>query len=411
MEDLADVPDGISPSSISQQNSSSRRKSARYKFEFFPWPDLHQYAELVGVYNSRLLTYQSDALLAFSAVVDTLSRSFQGGFLYGIPELYFDISMLWRPNMPTRLRAGSDGSPEFPSWSWVGWQGNVVFSCLKITHQLLWDGKTFATPIRIHPLVVWYKIDRETGRRCRIDNSYHHFQSLRHNASISPPSGWSRVKPSVSACPKDFYIFRYETIPSKDFIHPIPIPQKPLDSSPNNIWDKFLHLRTWRCSLFSGPVLLRAGGVPPQQTAWSNLSNAFVPKCLSFCLMDHSGRWAGMIYSNFSCPEESPEGVECEIILISGSSAVVDSAVVDDDDDDDDERDNDNLKRNNDVAKIYLEEWMCIDEIKDTCEYEFFNVLWIERGKGDVAYRKALGRVWKTAWQRQVIEEVDIMLG
>jgi hypothetical protein len=157
MEDLANVPDGIITPSISQQNS--RRKSARHKFEFFPWPDLHQYAELVGIYNSRLLTYQSDALLAFSAIIETLSRSFQGGFLYGSLSSTFDISMLWRPNIPTQLRVGDDGSPEFPSWSWVGWQGNVVFSC----------------------------------------------------------------------------------------------------------------------------------------TAWSNLSDAFVPKCLSFCLMDHSGSWAGMI--------------------------------------------------------------------------------------------------------------------
>jgi len=35
---------------------------------------------------------------------------------------------------------------------------------------------------------------------------------------------------------------------------------------------------------------------------------------------------------------------------------------------------------------------MCIDEIKDTSRYEFFNILWIERGEGDVViHRKALG--------------------
>jgi hypothetical protein len=42
--------------------------------------------------------------------------------------------------------------------------------------------------------------------------------------------------------------------------------------------------------------------------------------------------------------------------------------------------------------------------------YEYYNVLWIEWENG-IAYRKALGRVYKEAWEAQELEEVDIVLG
>jgi len=42
--------------------------------------------------------------------------------------------------------------------------------------------------------------------------------------------------------------------------------------------------------------------------------------------------------------------------------------------------------------------------------YEFFNVLWVE-WKDGVAYRKALGRVFKEVWEAQALEEVGLVLG
>jgi hypothetical protein len=42
--------------------------------------------------------------------------------------------------------------------------------------------------------------------------------------------------------------------------------------------------------------------------------------------------------------------------------------------------------------------------------YEFVNVLWIE-WRGDVAYRKALGRVKKSAWRRLNKDKINVTLG
>lgn len=377
-EDLADAPNGMSPS------KSSQRKSDRYSFELLRWPDLHQYSKLVGSYNNRLLTYQSDALQAFSAIINMLSRSFQGGFYHCIPELFFDFGLLWRPNTPLRRR-----SDTFPSWSWVGWEGNVVLSCLKKSHQLLWDNESFGPSIDIYPMVVWHKINKHTGEKYRISNSYYYFQRMRNDPSVPLPTGWSRVKPSnlslnAPNCPNDLWVFRHEGVSHTDFIHPIPIPPKPLAPNPDT-WDNHLTFQTVRCFLCSGALLSPV----PQRAAWSNISNDFVPYCLSFLLTDVSGQWAGMMYSNFSDPKEVVLGQTCEVIIISAGIAHIDE---------------------NESVKAWLEEWKCIDDVKDEDIYEFYNVLWIER-KGEIAYRKALGRVWKDAWRRQPVEEIDVILG
>lgn len=42
--------------------------------------------------------------------------------------------------------------------------------------------------------------------------------------------------------------------------------------------------------------------------------------------------------------------------------------------------------------------------------YQFYNVLWIER-KGDVAYRRAAGRMKKEVWERHCSEPAKIILG
>jgi hypothetical protein len=275
----------------------------------------------------------------------------------------------------------------FPSWSWVGWEGNVVVSFLKKSHRLLWDNEVSGPPIEIYPMIAWYKTHKQTGEKRLINNSYYSFQRMRNDASVPLPAGWSRAKPSnmqFNGQLNDLWIFKHKGIPRAEFIRPIPIPLTPL--TPNrDIWDNHLTFRTSRCHLLSGPLL----SAMSQRTAWSNISNDFVPYCLAFTLTDALGQWAGMMYSNFSNQNELVMGQKCEIIIISGGIAHIDE---------------------NESVKWWLEEWKCIDDIKDKDTYEFYNVLWIER-KRDIAFRKALGRVWKDAWQRQQVEEIDVILG
>ncbi|KAF2095221.1 hypothetical protein NA57DRAFT_79709 [Rhizodiscina lignyota] len=117
----------------------------RYNFEFLQWPNFRIYNRLVTSYNDRLLTYQTDVIKAFSAILNSLSLSFPGGFCHGMPEFYFDFALLWKPNYPTKRRRGP-----FPSWSWI--------------HEE--EEFDLEVAIEITPMVTWYKTSRQTGERC-----------------------------------------------------------------------------------------------------------------------------------------------------------------------------------------------------------------------------------------------------
>lgn len=57
-----------------------------------------------------------------------------------------------------------------------------------------------------------------------------------------------------------------------------------------------------------------------------------------------------------------------------------------------------------------FEEWDTGEDPRSKSYYEFVNVLWIE-WKDDIAYRKALGKVMKSAWDRKNPEMIDLVLG
>ena len=66
--------------------------------------------------------------------------------------------------------------------------------------------------------------------------------------------------------------------------------------------------------------------------------------------------------------------------------------------------------KNSEIEKKTFDEWdqpQC--PIRDG-DYEFYNVLWIEWVDG-IAYRKALGRVEKTAWDAAATKIISVTLG
>lgn len=90
------------------------------------WPDLQQYMNLVRNYNDRHLTYPEDIIAGFSGVLSILSGVFEGGFIWGLPKMFFDIALLWRPGSPLERRVPSKNSRvHLPSWSWAGWRGDI----------------------------------------------------------------------------------------------------------------------------------------------------------------------------------------------------------------------------------------------------------------------------------------------
>ncbi|QDS75313.1 hypothetical protein FKW77_001554 [Venturia effusa] len=98
------------------------------KLQVLPCPDVEQYISLVMDYNTRRLTHTHDAYRAIAGLISALSKEFHGGFVSGLPQMFFESALLWQPSHPMERRSSSPSSGEkdyFPSWSWLGWYGNV----------------------------------------------------------------------------------------------------------------------------------------------------------------------------------------------------------------------------------------------------------------------------------------------
>ncbi|KAF4429638.1 Heterokaryon incompatibility [Fusarium acutatum] len=101
------------------------------------FPDDASLCRYFNEFNQRSLTFEEDALPALSGLLSIFSRSFEGGFLYGIPEMFFEHSLCWRATGAKGLRRRTASSrpiesrfeySDLPSWSWLGWKGSV-YTC------------------------------------------------------------------------------------------------------------------------------------------------------------------------------------------------------------------------------------------------------------------------------------------
>jgi len=76
-------------------------------------PCLYNLASLVNEFNQTQLTYEGDCLAAFAGIASALSLSFDGVFLSGLPEMFFDVALLWQPVGDLRRRQNSLESRSF----------------------------------------------------------------------------------------------------------------------------------------------------------------------------------------------------------------------------------------------------------------------------------------------------------
>jgi hypothetical protein len=81
-------------------------------------------------YSTRRITYQSDTLDAFRGVLNTMNLKVQDNIWQGLPEKYLDAALLWTTCGTSKRRevetdSNSAPRPIFPSWSWLGWLGEI----------------------------------------------------------------------------------------------------------------------------------------------------------------------------------------------------------------------------------------------------------------------------------------------
>ncbi|PHH92041.1 hypothetical protein CDD83_9159 [Cordyceps sp. RAO-2017] len=165
------------------------------------FPDLGSLNRILTCYNERELRFDEDCLPAISGLLSVLSRSFTGGFLNGIPEMFFDRGLGWRPHWKhsnLRRRTFSDRpigtrlSPSgLPSWSWIGWQGLIFHGygeAARVRRRSHWAEETV-------PITEWYTSDCPVSlpsQRRRIRSTWFENRDSYKDTTKPLPPGWTR---------------------------------------------------------------------------------------------------------------------------------------------------------------------------------------------------------------------------
>jgi hypothetical protein len=76
----------------------------------------------VAEYTKRAMSDPLDKTRAFNGILKFFERPFGAPFLHGLPTNLFEIALLWKPRGPCRRNAHG-----FPSWSWAGWDADVIY--------------------------------------------------------------------------------------------------------------------------------------------------------------------------------------------------------------------------------------------------------------------------------------------
>jgi hypothetical protein len=427
----------------------------------FTWPDFRLYTDLVKDYNSRNLRNDADALSAFTGLLVAINRQFLSGFLQGLPELYFDNALLWQPANVLRRRLGSDEGPEFASWSWLGWQGDLDFSLCNHGIEDPRVEEEFHYPNegqgRVFPITAWYKSTSEWNRPSCINNEYYCYRSLcfssfgeqEHEAprwedeearredddlrSGNSHQGGHELLTTgwyLSAClhrAKDMHqqthlarekkiCWRHNTT-NEAFAFPLPLGQGPTVLQNPKL--RYLHFQSGRCFLYT----TNKDTVVERRRRRS---------CLDVDLEDENGLVVGVLRLNHSARPQS-DRESCELIAISRGMANVREYLSQESFPECKAWDHlmQIIKFRAGVYPQFMQaplspgrstvggqNGMSEEDIQQSKMesmqnyigmYKFYNVLCVE-WKDGIAYRKALGRVGG-AWEAQELERINVVLG
>lgn len=364
---------------------ANRISPAAFGFQHPPWPDLDEYARIAMDYSCRRLTLVDDTLPAFAGITHVLSRVFAGGFVYGMPLMFLDIALLWRPQATIRRRALSR-PPFLPSWSWMGWWFDGVPVDLSLWRAAAdyveetravkrgQESKRFQAShsFRIRPLVAWNLTDRNQG--FRVANSGLQYRELRSRRNLGAPLpvGWSRTGSQ----------FRHDSDELTVFKYPVPVEEAPEEGDHGGQpgvdppLGPLLSFKS-RCGFFEVDYAIsmvpRDKPNPPVAVGniWSR-GNRWMGEFRA-----HDG-WLGVQSSNYDGEER------LEFVAISTAMERKGSYV---------------------FSADKFEENMDADEIID-----IVNVLWIERIAG-IAYRRGIGHVLQQAWDAEALDETEVLLG
>jgi hypothetical protein len=170
-----------------------------------PFSDIDDYQSLVGDFYRRQLTFEGDSLFAFAGITGALSHVFEGGFLCGLPELFFNNTFLWTWNGSPKRKIPPPGTLGLPSWSWAGWYDmrsspechswDADRDYVKCSIKKRWTSLRYDEfpNYQTYPILQWYSSNTISpeGRR-PVANRGYAYRDLARDLDQPLSSGWSR---------------------------------------------------------------------------------------------------------------------------------------------------------------------------------------------------------------------------
>jgi hypothetical protein len=348
-------------------------------------PTLDALAFLVSAFNQRRLSFQEDALSAFIGIQGLLERFYQSGFLYGLPEFWFELSLCWIPAGVLKRRVGSSSrsstgtSYQLPSWSWIGWAGTIHFPRHETPERIGLFGDSFTEPV-----TTWHTLAHATAPGQRpIATGWHRYRSdVSEGRLTTLPEGWSQQADS-----KQGTVFSHCRSPYDEHLYPFPVPEPSSSSVSVSVpQTAYLSAQTSRAFLCG-----------KRKDTKKYLDRESYPLWLT----TSQGRHVGYLHLN-SAKEQSlfkrskyPSTNLLELVAISKGNTV--SLLP--------------LDLNWDVEIERLYKTGEIDQLVPRPLIDCIYVLWIEWEDG-IAYRRACGAVVAEAWEQEREPElVDLILG
>ncbi|KAF5678622.1 hypothetical protein FHETE_1174 [Fusarium heterosporum] len=388
--------------------------------------DIREFGILINEYNARELKYPEDAHPAANGFLTYLGDlAFPGGFLFGMPRLYFGISLMWTvefghnipksrksPGLARRTPSERDHSilpnTHLPSWSWIGWSGYGVHMLDKEA-QFQWADMLLSsnskTPVKLIrgscvtiPIAEWYTCTfgtpdtKQPLPRCAIvyeqagEPPYDRRLWTRHDFDIAI-HGDAVEKVALPFGFSGRYVYEHVNLPNKYFWWPLP-PSEPLESPSYTNQTPFITSQVKRAWIRA----VREVGYNMDVTMDTHLR-----------LLDKNGKSCGWLqFQNndeldaFSEPEIQ-EGLSQNLEHLGMEEVRVKHVL----------GDNGLLE----LVAICLCKFCDIQKMGHEIQYnEFYGVLWVDWSDG-IAYRKGCGYVKKEIWEEQDLEDIDIVLG
>ncbi|TGO07639.1 hypothetical protein BTUL_0258g00170 [Botrytis tulipae] len=355
------------------------------------FPDLHSLSHILSNFNRTELRYDEDALSAISGLLSVLSRTFTGGFLYGIPEMFFERGLGWSPiwthtnirrlNFSKRFKKDRPSQAGLPSWSWVSWHGLLNIFAYGEAARINDRQKMIEETI---PITKWYTSNSSSDfpeNRRRIRSTW--FENRDNYKDFAKPlaTGWSchdapdtgsfRGEPHLypDGCGK--YVFKHVNMPDSDigsWYYPFPVPDIHNSTPPvTPEQTSYLFCKTWRARLWG------------RQASGGNIAIIFNSSGEDIGSLHLHNKAALSLFPTIN--SEEIHGLPVDLIALYKSRVY--------------------SKTWNADKKIYDHPFRREDEYK---------VLWVE-WKGGVAYRLASGEVKAEEWEKLDPEKIDLILG